>query len=222
MCATECKDTLEMLRDTYKEIGQYDRHYSTVRTGVSTFLTVISITIISIVFRGIAFAKPAGENEINILGAVLIIVLICTIFLFAVILNVHFQKLTFSCEKIQLEIEKLFENFKTEDDLKYAKTLLNNRRNISNVYKEYSEIYFDIPLKCLASGIVSFIVIMIFAVKSTDGDTFLLPNEFLGQLPATLEFIIFIIISIFLLYHIMNYRNNYVRCKIKHLSIKKY
>lgn len=96
----------EWLRATYALVGAYDNHYSTVRTTVSTFLVTVGLGIGAFFLKQNGVAKSPLVEEALALATVLPGV----IFLIAMMLNLHFQRLTWCCWEIQKDIEKRLED----------------------------------------------------------------------------------------------------------------
>ncbi|MEQ8667234.1 MAG: hypothetical protein RIC16_16060 [Rhodospirillales bacterium] len=76
----------------YAEIGNYDRHYSTVRTGVNTFLGGLGVTVGSI--GVIEHSEPWS------------IIIAGVFFLFALVFNARFYVMTRTCWEMQKAIEQ--------------------------------------------------------------------------------------------------------------------
>lgn len=83
-------------QEAHKIIGDYDRHYSTVRMGVTTFLVSFSAALATLIL------KDSKQWYVTFLGLV-----IPLFFLFlAAYLSIHFQRLTASCRKLQVLLEQ--------------------------------------------------------------------------------------------------------------------
>jgi hypothetical protein len=135
-----------LLLEAYRETGAYDRHYSTVRTGTSTFLVTVGLSI------GAFFA----EHGAPALGLYLALI----IFLFAIVLNLRFQMYTAACHALQIEIEKALDDSATTDCIRFRSQFQDIIKNRQVYY------YIDFPAGILLVGILAYFVAMAIYLRS--------------------------------------------------------
>ena len=121
----------ESLKDAYKTLSDYDRHYSTVRSALATFLFSLSYGSVAVLFKD---AAEVLSKDIILLSMAMLLPLV---FLSAAfLLSCYFQRLTYSCRLYMEGIEKLPPEpppasteplppaAMTDDDLKQVRTNL--------------------------------------------------------------------------------------------------
>jgi hypothetical protein len=99
--------TRDQLLTLYGQITQYDLHYSTVRTGTSTFLIAVALGI-----GQFGIEKSQAPLDRTIIGFIVPFIVL----IFAFSLGCHFQRLTASCKIYQEWIERLLEQAPQHSD----------------------------------------------------------------------------------------------------------
>ncbi|HEX9809894.1 MAG TPA: hypothetical protein VGC25_09885 [Alphaproteobacteria bacterium] len=133
-------DDRQMLFSIYSEASTYDTHYSSVRTATSTFLMSVGLGLGSFFL-----VREMRSPALFIPGLV---------FLFALMLNLHFQKLTWCCRRIQEELERQIKGTgpPNEDHGSF-------RRNLRARFKHEAQLYFDTPAVLLVIFILLYFVV---------------------------------------------------------------
>lgn len=126
------------INDTYKLIGDYDRHYSSVRSALVTFLLTFSFGLASYLLKE---AKDMWAAAIAAWVPYVFLVL-------AVALSGHFQRLTQACEEIQKDME----------EGKYKDGEPNFRSELSERVHQLRLFYYDAPNIALAVIMIVYLI----------------------------------------------------------------
>lgn len=157
------KDIHDCLVKFYDNATKYDLHYSTVRSGIATLLIGIAITVLSISFKQDAL-QPVGVG------------LTWLVLTFAILVSLHFQRLTSSCQEIQKDLEI---------SLNEIRPVLQTRQPIdadsSKVYFDKCKFrvrlddqfklslpYFDIPAAMVITGAVALLTMITIYIQIKD------------------------------------------------------
>jgi hypothetical protein len=147
--STDARARLVSLRD---QLVHYENHFSAVRSGISTFLLGIGISI------G-AFFIHAREIPLSLSLPALL-------FLFAVLVNFHFQRLTFACRYMQDAIDHEISAIAPHGEHVLKKKFIMMRRQLELLIRTGQiRYYLDAPGKLLLFGIVLYgVLAMVSAV----------------------------------------------------------
>ena len=105
---------VDLLWNVFGEVSNYDRHYSTVRSALTILLVSVGLAVASEPLKALfaivraqdnPFCLQHGASELVTHG-VLPFVPMLLIFALAIAINIHFQRLTASCEILEDEIER--------------------------------------------------------------------------------------------------------------------
>ena len=125
---------MDNLPDIYREVSKYDLHYSTVRTSVSIFLVSVSFSLGS-------FLLKEGPKEAGLIFPTIL-------FLLAIGLSTHYQRLTKSCRTIQRDLENRITSARTSGTLSTA-PLVNFRERLAQEYRLTKFFHWDIANSAL-------------------------------------------------------------------------
>lgn len=98
---------IDSLKNAYETLSDYDRHYSTVRSAITTFLLTFSFAVATFLLQYMPTVLGQAWNYIRVLAFVPF-----AISLIGLILSSHFQRLTHACRIYMQGIE----NFTDTDD----------------------------------------------------------------------------------------------------------
>jgi hypothetical protein len=101
----------ESLKDAYKTLSDYDRHYSTVRSALATFLFSLSYGSVAVLFKD-AVQALSGDQVLLPIVLLLPLVFLSAAFL----LSCYLQRLTYTCRIYMEGIEKLPPGSSTQPD----------------------------------------------------------------------------------------------------------
>ena len=154
-----------MQLEAYKLLKDYDLHYSTVRSAISTFLLGITIALGQFALR--------FPSDFNFKFALLL-----TIFLFSstLLITSYFQALTWSCRKLQQAIEDQIYGREVPTKVRPWSGLcqaqrerilsqpMDVRNNIEEVFRQsdfFSSLWSDKPLQYTIIGIVIYLILFV-------------------------------------------------------------
>jgi hypothetical protein len=98
------------LLQVYGEAGQCDRHYSTVRATVCVFLLTASMGLSAFVLQSsniLPSAAASSSTSVPKWIGWIIVILALVLLALANLVNLYFQRCSFSCQQLQEGIEKL-------------------------------------------------------------------------------------------------------------------
>lgn len=140
------------IESTYKIVSDYDRHYSTVRSGTITFLLTFSY------YMAALFLKDATTPE-ALLASVTLPILFLAL---ACLLSSYFQQQTYACGAIEKDLDKMLEVV-TNPGL-VGKAHLSFRTLLDNKYKTSKMFFPDFPNIALWFASVGYCVGVSFVI----------------------------------------------------------
>lgn len=144
--ANQIGDSQGHLQATYAQVVAYDNHYSTVRTGTATFLIGVALSLGAFFLGPLKGGAPSAASNLTFAIALPGIILY-----FAMLLSLHFQRLTHCCRKIEIAIENAMPSASA------AAVALNARfrENLKNEIRE-SKYFMDHANTLLFLGIAAY------------------------------------------------------------------
>ena len=139
---------MDVLLKMYAEVSNYDRHYSTVRTTISTFLVAVSFSL------GSFLLKEGLE--------ILSLALPTSLLLVTILLNSHYQRLTYSCRRIEQELENELERVMTSP-ASVSPAVIKFRHNLENAFRG-TKVYFDAPMWALVVITIFYLLPVLYVV----------------------------------------------------------
>lgn len=157
--------SLDLVKWIYSEVRSYDTHYSTVRTGVSTFL----IGVMFLVTTRVSTAHPGTIVVVTHDYNLILIILLLNIFM--IYANLHFQCLTTACGLYQRDIEGRLRAAALANStvaISLPSAAVEARAHIQRVFRETSflkAIQNDLPAQLVVAGSIAYWVVMGFATS---------------------------------------------------------
>ena len=152
-------EALDLIMQIYGEVRAYDLHYSTTRSALTTFIAGLAVSIVPLILSKALVEDqriPIATFELLAGGGFLVSL---ALLIAALFISVHFQSLTYACEKYQSVLEHELESLVANG--RFDVTRLKFREQLKNLTTR--RWWSDPPQKCL---ILVIIFQLTFAIAS--------------------------------------------------------
>jgi len=178
---------IDILQKCYGEISNYDRHYSTVRSALTTLVVGAGLVAAADPLKALACQQLSGNGQdpafvLLVLVPLVLVPLVLEklaltwlLFFLAVVVSLHFQRLTYACRKLEEEIERRIANaagLATLGDEEVVGVKISGfrfRDDLSRVVKKVRVIYFDeMSILLLMAILIFFAMVVGYALGKCD------------------------------------------------------
>jgi hypothetical protein len=161
--------TIDILQSTYGEISNYDRHYSTVRSALTTLVVGAGLVAAAEPLKVLSALSVCRDCQTLwchahriFTGVTAPFALTWLLFALAVLVSLYFQRLTYACRKLEEEIERRIAtaahlaNYPVQQVRGVDVQGFLFRTDLRSVVRRVSRVYFDEMSQLLVAAITVF------------------------------------------------------------------
>jgi hypothetical protein len=183
--AAPAEQTIDILQMTYGEISNYDRHYSTVRSALTTLVVGAGLVAAAEPIKALTASSVCKDCvtlwcHVHRIGAAVTgpFGLTWLLFVLAVLVSQYFQRLTYACRVLEEEIERRIAtaaNLANDAPQQVMGIDINGfqfRSDLKAVVSKVSPVYFDEMSRLLVTAILVFFGFLILYALRLCAPTF--------------------------------------------------